>query len=79
MASSLDSLSRNLVGVNGMMCNQCKSETELSHIDENYVAHGMCWKCRWATPRASPGDSHCKLMIDLIVDDPRISHMDKQF
>ena len=41
MVRSLDSLTRNLVRVNGMMCNQCKSETELSHIDENYVAHGM--------------------------------------
>ena len=49
MASSLGSLARNLVGVNGMMCNQCKSKVELTHIDENYVAHGMssgaCRKC----------------------------------
>ena len=68
MVSSLDSLSRNLAGVNGMMCNQCKSETELSHIDENYIAHGMCGKCR--------GSSHRKLMI---FDNRRARHPDKQF
>ena len=56
MVSSLDSLVRNLVGVNGMMCKQCKSKTELSHIDDNYVVHGMCGKCR--------GTSHQKLVID---------------
>ena len=40
MASSLDLLSRNLVVVNGMMCKGCRSEAELTHINENYVAHG---------------------------------------
>ena len=44
MSSSLDLLSRNLVGVNGMVCKGCGSEAELTHIDENYVAHGMCGK-----------------------------------
>ena len=71
MASSLDSLTRNLVGVNGMMFNQCKNETELSHIDENYIAHGMCIRCR--------GNSHHKLMINPIFDNLRVSHMDEQF
>ena len=55
MSSSLDSLSRNLVGVNGMVCKRCESATELTHIDENYVAHGTCGKCRCA--------SHWKLEI----------------
>ena len=31
MASSLDSFARNLFWVNWMMCNQCKSETKLTH------------------------------------------------
>ena len=37
MASSLDLLSRDLVGVNGMVQKECKSEVELMHIDENSV------------------------------------------
>ena len=44
MASGLDSFSRNLVRTNGMMCNQCKSEEELTHIDDKYVACGTCGK-----------------------------------
>ena len=39
--SSLEMLARNLVGVNAMM-RDSKSERELTHIDENYIAHGMC-------------------------------------
>ena len=45
MSSSLDSLSENLIGVNGMVCEACRNKAELTHIDENYVAHGMCGKC----------------------------------
>ena len=71
MASRLDSLARNLVGMNGMMCNKCGSQTELSHIDENYVAYVNCAKCR--------GDSHCKLMINPIFDNLIVDHLDKQF
>ena len=71
MSSSLDSLSRNLVGMNGMECEGCRSKAELTHIDENYVAHGTCVKC-W-------GASHWKLEIDLIFDNLRVSHTDKQF
>ena len=69
MASSLDSLARNLVGLNGMMCNQCKSETELCHIDESYVAQGMCEKCR--------GVTYHKLGIDPIFGNLRASHTDE--
>ena len=50
MASSLDSLSRNLVGTNEMTCNQYKSKAELTNINENHVANGTCGKCG--------GDSH---------------------
>ena len=45
MASSLDLLSRKLVGTNGMMWEECKSKVELTHDDENCVTHGMCGKC----------------------------------
>ena len=46
MASTLDSLSRNLFGVNGMIYEGCGNEVELTLIDENYLAHRMCGKCR---------------------------------
>ena len=46
MSSSLDLLSRNLVRVNGMMCEGCGNEANLTHIDENYATHGMCEKCQ---------------------------------
>ena len=42
MASSLDSLTRNLAWVNGMICKEYRSEAKLTHIDCNYTAHGMC-------------------------------------
>ena len=71
MASSLNSLSRNLVGMNGMMCKESGSAEELTHIDENYVTHGMCGKCR--------STSHWKLEIDLIFDNVRVGCMDEQF
>ena len=44
---------------------------ELSHINENYVAHGICGKCG--------GVSNHKLTIDLTFDNLSIGHMDKQF
>ena len=37
-----------------------KSEVELSYIDENYIAHGMCGKCG--------GDNHQKLEIEPIIN-----------
>ena len=45
MASSLDSLTNNLVGVNGMSCNECGESCEITHIDKDYVAHGKCRNC----------------------------------
>ena len=42
IVSSLESLSRNLVGTNGMACKECRSEVELRHIDESYITHGTC-------------------------------------
>ena len=59
MPSSLDSPPRNLVGVNGMVCEGYVSEVKLTHIDENYAAYGLCGKCR--------GASHQKLEINPIL------------
>ena len=64
MSSSLDSLSRNLVGVNGMVCEGGGSEVELMHINENYVTHGTCGKCRCASNQI--------LGIDRIFDNLRV-------
>ena len=71
MANSLGTLSRNLVGINGMTCNQCRSKAELTNIDGNYVAHGTSGKCG--------GDSHWKLEIKSIFDNLRAGQMDRQF
>ena len=38
MASSSDSLARNLAG--GEWDDECRSEAELTHIDKNYIAGG---------------------------------------
>ena len=40
MASSLDSLSSNLAGVSGIVCNSCKDSCEITHIDERL-------RCSW--------------------------------
>ena len=45
MASSLDSLSSNLVGVSGMVCNECGGSCEFNHVNEDYIAHGKCRYC----------------------------------
>ena len=71
MTSSLDSLARNLVGVNGMMCNQCRREMEPTHVDENYFAHGICGKCR--------GASNNNLTTDPIFANLKVGHTDEQF
>ena len=44
---------------------------ELTHIDENYIAHGTCGKCQ--------GASHQKLEIDSIFVNLRVRHIDEQF
>ena len=47
MASSLDSLTSNLVRANGTFCKKCDREErfELIHKSEDYVAHGKCRNC----------------------------------
>ena len=44
MGSSLETLTNDLVGMNGN-CASCKEIHELTHIDENYVTHGKCKNC----------------------------------
>ena len=41
MASSLDSLMSNLVGVSEMLCNTCGGSCEFTHIDEDYGSVGI--------------------------------------
>ena len=77
MASSLDALSSNLVGVSGMVCNdnECEGICEITHIDENYVGHGKC-KDRYS------GYSKHQLNKNFIFDsflNLRVSHNDEQF
>ena len=71
MPSSLDALSKNLVGTNSMMCALCFSETELTHIDHNYYAHGKCKECGEYSRR--------KLEINPIFDNLRRGCTDEQF
>ena len=71
MSSSLDSLSRNLVGVIGMVCEECGNKAKFTYIDGNYVAHETCEKCQ--------GASHWKLEIDPIFNNLRVSHTNEQF
>ena len=42
MAPSLDAPTNNLVGVSGMVCDNSRGTCELTHIDEDYIAHGKC-------------------------------------
>ena len=72
MASNLDSLSSNLVGVSGMSCNKCKESCEFTHVDEYYVAHGKCRNCY-------SGYSKRQLSVNSNFDSLRVSHNDEQF
>ena len=77
MASSLDALSSNLVGVSGMVCNdnECEGSCEITHVDENYVAQGKCKDCY-------SGYSKRQLNKNFIFDNflnLRVSHNDEQF
>ena len=75
MASSLDSLSSNLVGVSKMVCNECEDSYEITHMDEDYVVHGKCKNCY-------SGYNKHQLNKNPIFDNflnPRVSHNDQQF
>ena len=72
MASSLDSLTNNLVGVSGMPCNECGESCEFTHVDEDYVAHG---KCR----DFYSGYSKRQLSVNSSFDNLGVSYNDQQF
>ena len=72
MASRLDSLANNLVGVSGMVCNECEESCEFTNVNESYIAHGKCWNCY-------SGYSKRQLTMDSIFDYLRDNHTDKQF
>ena len=75
MASSLDSLMNNLVGVSGMLCNECGESFEITHIDEDYVAHGKCKNCYSEYSKR-------QLSVNSIfdnLDNLRVGHNEEQF
>ena len=75
MASSLDSLMNNLVGVSGMPCNVCGESCEITHKDEDYIAHGKCKKCYSGYSKHQPN----KYSIFDDFDNLRVGHDDEQF
>ena len=72
MASSLDSLTSNLVGVSGMVCDNCGGSSEFTHVNKVYVAHGKCKNCY-------SGYGKCQLSIFNNFVNLRENHTDKQF
>ena len=72
MASSLDPLSSNLVGVSGMFYNECGGSCEFTHIDKDYVAYGKCRNCY-------SGCGQHQLSVNSIFDNLRVSHNDEKF
>ena len=72
MASSLDSLRNNLVGGSGMPCNEYRESCEITHIDEDYVAHGKCKNCY-------SGYSKRQINKYFNFDNLRVGHNDEQF
>ena len=71
-ASSLDSVTNNLVGVSGMPCNKCEESCEFTHVDEYYVAHGKRRNCY-------SGYSKRQLSVNSSFHNLSVSHNDKQF
>ena len=75
MASSLDSLTNNLVGVSGMYCDLCEESCEVTHIDKDYVAHGKCKKCYSGYSKRQLN----KYFIFDNFDNLNVGHNDEQF
>ena len=75
MASSLDSLTINLVGVSGMPCNECGESCEFTHMDENFVTHGKCRNCYSGYSKRQLN----KYFIFNDFDNLRVGHNDEQF
>ena len=75
MASSLDYLTNNLVGVSGMVCDDCRGSCKFPHIDEDYIAHGKCKNCYSGYRKHQLNvDSICREFANL-----RANHTDEQF
>ena len=58
-----------------MVCDNCRGSCELTHIDEDYIAHGKCKNCY-------SGYSKCQLNVDSIYRDLanlRAKQTDEQF
>ena len=72
IASSLDSLMNNLVGVSGMPCNVCEESCEFTHVNENYVTHGKCKDCYSRYSKR-------QLSVNSEFDNLRVRHNDEQF
>ena len=75
VASSLDFLTNNLVGVSGMPYNECGESCEITHIDEDYVAHGKCKNCYSGYNKRQLN----KYFIFYNFDNLRVGHNDEQF
>ena len=75
MATSLQSLTNNLVGVGEMKCNLCKEDCDLAYIDECYVVHAECMKCHTGYNKRQLNE---KVILDNFLN-LRFDHTDKQF
>ena len=75
MASSLDSLTNNSVGVSEMPCNECGESCKITHIDKDYIAHGKCEKCYFGYSKRQLN----KYSIFDDFDNLRVGHNDEQF
>ena len=78
MPSSLDALSKNLVGTNGIACGSCFTEAEFTHIDHNYYAHVKCKKCK-GTSRRKLEIGEPNTQAYSIFNNLRLGHTDEQF
>ena len=75
MSYSLETLTNNLVGTSGNRCDRCKEIGELTHIDEDYFAHGKCKDCHEDYGKRKLNEELIfKKFLNL-----RLSHMDEQF
>ena len=63
---------KNLVGVNGMVCNVCGESCEFTHVEKYNIAHGKCRNCY-------SGYSKRELFVNSEFDNLKVSHNDKQF
>ena len=72
MASSLDSLLSNPVGVSGMVCDNCRGSCEFTHVNEDYITQEKCRNCY---------SRYSKHQLNILndFDNLRDNHTDDQF